>query len=98
MDATLIGSNKSRTFKTQAVLPGVSKPLPHIEKKRSCKLSPKDISLYSTLFQELEKEKNPRLSKTNGCQIGFFIVHCAPKMMSMDPKLPPVVALVSLLE
>ena len=33
--------------------------------------------------------KNPGLSKANGCQIGFFIVHCAPKMMSMDPKLPP---------
>ena len=30
MDATLIGSNKSRTFKTQAILPGVSAPLPHM--------------------------------------------------------------------
>ena len=53
MDAILIGSNKSRTFKTQAVLPGVSAQLPIVEKRVS--EAPKNMVRTDAKEQKLDK-------------------------------------------
>ena len=66
MDAVLIGSNKSRTFKTQAVLPGVSAPLPNVEKRVT--EAPKNMIRTDAKDQKLDKflVKNVTLfDKTN---------------------------------